>query len=489
MTADILAIMPLLIVGIGSLVLLLIEVFLGNRLCRSALAIGIVGLATASQISLLTLYASSHQAFSGLIFVDSYTCFFNLLILCASLLAIFIGRHRLESEGVESPAEFYSLLLMATSGAMIFVAASEMITLFVGLELMSLAAYCLAGSAIGIRSSGESALKYFLLGSFASAFMLYGISFSYGLTGTTQIIGIRDAIAGQGLAGNPLLAVALAMFLIGFGFKIALAPFHLWTADVYQGSPTSVTAYMASVVKAAGIGAMLRVIWLIFGSTQMMGYWVSAIWVIALLTMTIGNLCALRQRSVKRMLAFSSVAHAGYMIVAFLVPGAQGGSAILYYMTAYSLMTLGSFGIVLAVTGQFSKDRHPDDVTRFNGLGQSKPFLAALMAIFMFGLAGLPPGVSGLVGKFYLFNAAIQQGYIWLPLIGVINSAISCYYYLRVMVAMYFVENESATNSECSLALTTAVSLCGIGTIFLGLFPNWLYGIAEQAMRSMLELA
>lgn len=485
MKSDIMTALPLIIVGLGSLLLLLLEVFVKGRWQRAGATVLILVVALFSQLNLLGVYVNNAKIFSGLVYADAYTCFLNMLILCASILAVLLGQRDLEAEGVESPAEFYSLMLMASSGAMIFVSAAELITLFLGLELMSIAAYCLAGSAIGVRSSSESAIKYFLLGSFASAFMLYGISLIYGLSGSTYIDPIREAISLHGLSNNSWLALSLGMFLIGFAFKIALVPFHFWAADVYQGAPTGVTAFMASVIKAAGIGAMLRVIWLVFGTPTLASYWINTIQVLAALTMTVGNLCALRQRSLKRMLAFSSVSHAGYMMVAFLVPGTAAGGAILYYVVAYSLMTLGSFGVVLAVTAQNSAERHPDDITRFNGLGASRPLLGALMAVFMFGLAGLPPGFSGLVGKFYLFNAAVQAGFIWLPVIAVLNSAVSCYYYLRVLVAMYFVENEKPALPVYSLVLNTTLIICALGTIFFGLFPSWIYGLADQAVRAV----
>jgi NADH-quinone oxidoreductase subunit N len=278
--------------------------------------------------------------------------------------------------------------------------------------------------------------------------------------------------------------------LVGFVFKIGAVPFHFWAPDVYQGAPTPVTAYMACVIKAAAVGAMLRVLWTSFPSDELFVVWSAAVWFIALITMVFGNLVALRQRSMKRMLAYSSIGHAGYIMVGFLAPSSfGGGAAILFYIVSYTIMTLGAFGVVLAVSSNKSDDLAVDDLTRFNRLGYRSPVLAAVMSLFLLSLAGLPPGMAGFLGKFYIFNAAIKADFIGLSIIGVLCSAVSCYYYLRVIVAMYFVPETEAVGDESaprmSVSLQGALAICGVMIILLGVFPSWLHEGAVKVISSM----
>jgi len=380
---------------------------------------------------------------------------------------------------------------------MIFASSAELITMFLGLETMSMALYCLCGAALGRRRSAESALKYFLLGSFSSAFLLYGIALLYGLTGTTSIPAIAGSLAG---ADQSILFFSLGLMLVGLIFKLGAVPFHFWAPDVYEGAPTPVTAYMACVIKASAVVAALRVLWVGFGGQIV--FWSGAVWLIAVLTMVIGNLAALRQRGLKRMLAYSSVAHAGYLLVAFLAHGVElgGGAAILYYLIAYTFMTMGAFAIVLSVTGQASGDQpgeklggdvlQSDDISRFNGLGYRRPVVAIVMSLFMLSLAGIPPGMAGLLGKVYIFTAAVKAQYVGLAIIGVLASAISCYYYLRVIVAMYFLEGESVTaparvDASATPAFVGAVGVCAIGVVYLGLNPEPFYEFARSISAAL----
>jgi len=473
---------PLLILTAGALVVLLLDGFRISANVKGAVTIATLLLAALGTAASGGLSSPGQTAFHGFIYVDPFTIYMNIILLFGSLLALLLGYDRLKEQGIDAGTEYYALLLFSTAGAMIFVAAAELITLFVGLEIMSMALYALCGSALKLRRSAESALKYFLLGSFSSAFLLYGIALLYGLTGTLFISKIAVTIGG---VDSPLLMVAMGLILAGLVFKIGAVPFHFWAPDVYEGAPTSVTAYMACVIKAAAFAASLRILWVAFDQVQ--SYWAGAVWTIAVLTMTLGNLVALRQRSVKRMLAYSSISHAGYMMVAFLAPGdeAGGGAAILYYLVAYTLMTMGAFAVVLAVTSSNDGSKDQDDITRFNGLGTAKPLLAATMALFMLSLAGIPPGLAGLLGKFYIFGAALRADYVGIVIIGVINSAISCYYYLRVIVAMYFVEADAEDQKVVYVvtpSLASVLCMCALGVVVFGMFPSLLHDSAAFVM-------
>lgn len=474
---------PVLTIGAGSLLLLLIDVFFGKREWpRAFFAIAVLLAALVALGVFYPPFQAGVMAFNGFVYADVFAWFVTLLMLVGTILTILIGIPSVSNEGVESPGEYYTLLLMATAGAIVFATSAELVTLFVGLETMSMALYCLCGSAMRSRRSSESSLKYFLLGSFSSAIMLYGIALLYGITGTTLIEPIAEALA---RTDTVLAHCSLALILIGFVFKIGAVPFHFWAPDVYEGAPTPVTAYMACVIKTSAVAAALRVLWVGFGAQVL--FWSGTIWYVAILTMVLANLTALRQRSLKRMLAYSSIAHAGYMMMGFLARGTQydGGAAILYYLVVYTIMTVGAFTVVLAVTSKHSAHPHADDISRFYGLADRNPFLALSMAIFMLGLAGIPPGMAGLLGKFYLFSAAVKANYVGLAIVGVLCSAVSAYYYLRVIVAMYFRESDGAEKFELlepSVSLGSVLTLCVVGVVFLGLFPSRLYDVVAAAM-------
>jgi NADH-quinone oxidoreductase subunit N len=490
--ADIVASAPLLVLSFGALALLLLEVFLKGSWPREGVTIAFFIVALVSLERVAGSYVDGKTIFSGLMYADTLALFMNALLIAGSVLAIMVGSRRLAGEGIESLGEYLVLVVLATVGAMIFASSAELITMFLGLETMSMALYCLCGAALGRRRSAESALKYFLLGSFSSAFLLYGIALLYGLTGTTSIPAIAGSLAG---ADQSILFFSLGLMLVGMIFKLGAVPFHFWAPDVYEGAPTPVTAYMACVIKASAVVAALRVLWVGFGGQIV--FWSGAIWLIAVLTMVIGNLAALRQRGLKRMLAYSSVAHAGYLLVAFLAHGPElgGGAAILYYLITYTLMTMGAFAIVLIVAGQGGDVKsaevpNADDISRFNGLGYRRPVVAIVMSLFMLSLAGIPPGMAGLLGKVYIFTAAVKAQYVGLAIIGVLASAISCYYYLRVIVAMYFLgsEGEAATprpEVPVTPAFIGAVGLCAFGVIYLGINPEPFYELARSVSATL----
>lgn len=480
-------VLPLLIVSVGSLLLLTIESVFRQAWPRGLFTAVIIVAAAYFCRPGVELGEPQLTILGGALYADPFCFFVQLLLLLSALLALMLGFNRMQEQGIESPCEYYCLLLMATAGALIFVSAAELVTLFVGLEIMSMALYALCGSALKLKRSSESALKYFLLGSFSSAFLLYGIALIYGLSGTTSIAALENTI---GSIESPLLYIAAGLIIIGLVFKIGAVPFHFWAPDVYQGAPTSITAYMACVIKAAAFAATLRVLWVAFD--QVTAIWSGAIWTMAVLTMTLGNIVALRQRSLKRMLAYSSIAHAGYMMVALLAPASQfgGGAAILYYLIAYTLMTMGAFAVLMVVCAPYWEHSEPDDISRFEGLGYTRPWLAAAMALFMLSMAGIPPGVAGLVGKFYIFGAAVKADYVGLVIIAVLNSAISCYYYLRVIVAMYFnaVKSQAAPivgESEVGAPMLGALAICSVGVLAIGLFPSALYESAAVIVQSL----
>ena len=479
---------PMIVLMMTALILLLAEVCApkgaakGNGQVRGYFMLMMLLATLCVQVFFVGFSHPASTIFGGSLYADSLALFFQFFIVLGSLLAAMIGIGTLQREGSDAPSEFYALYLMSVIGAMIFSSAAEFITLFLGLEIMSMALYCLCGSAIhgavpAMKRSAEAALKYFLLGSFSSAFLLYGVALLYGLTGSTELSVISAYAASTEHA--TIFFLALGFVLIGIIFKIGAVPFHFWAPDVYQGSPTFVTAYMACIIKASAVAVALRVFWVAFRTEVLI--WSGVIWAIAIATVVLGNVVALTQRSIKRMLAYSSIAHGGYMLTALLAPGDSfgGGPALLFYLVAYTAMTMGAFGVVLLVTAPFSDKNHPDDITRFNGLGYRRPVLAAAMTLFMLSLAGIPPGMAGLLGKFYLFSAAIKANYVGLAIIGVLMSAVSCYYYLRVVVAMYFVEAEEKDGEikdlPAGVCLTGALVICAVSVVVLGLFPSLLY--------------
>lgn len=473
---------PLLAVSIGALLVMVLEVFLPPRWPRAEVAALSLLIGLVLSVRLTGSYLPGQTIFGGLLFADPFAAFVTFIILFGSLLSLIAGVNRLAVQGVESKGEYYALLLLATAGAIIFSTSAELITMFLGLETMSMALYCLCGSALMHRRSSEAALKYFLLGSFSSAFLLFGIALVYGATGTTMIADIPALLVD---AHRMVLYFSMGLMLVGLAFKVGAAPFHFWAPDVYEGSPTQVTAYMATVIKAASIATALRVMWSMFGADIV--FWSTAVWYIAVFTMVLGNLVALRQRSVKRMLAYSSIAHAGYMMVGLLATGDQfgGAAAILYYLVTYTVMTIGAFGVVMVVSEQHSEGPLPDDINRFNGLGYRKPVLAAAMSLFLLSMAGLPPGMAGLLGKIYLFSAAVKANYLGLTILGVLCSAVSCYYYLYIIVKMYFVEGAADDQRMVvGVPLASVLAICSAAVVLLGLFPSALYEKAAWMVQA-----
>ena len=472
------AILPLLIITGTALLTMVADLWMEGPE-RDALGwIGIAGLVVAA-ITAITLWNTRLSTFADAVVMDRYGLFFTLLFCLGSGLTLLMSMNYLELTDIRT-GDYYSLILFSTVGMVLMATATDLIVIFLGLEVMSIAAYVLAGIWKAQMRSNEAALKYFLLGAFATGFLLFGIALLYGATGSTTLGPIAAGIAKTNVEQRTLIIAGMALLLVGFGFKVAAAPFHVWTPDVYEGAPTAITALMAVGVKAAGFAAFTRVF--LHTLAPLSVDWSAVLWVLAALTMTIGNVTAIRQQNIKRMLAYSSVAHAGYLLVGMVAGGELGGSAVLFYLIGYMLMTLGAFAVVIALGRRGAPNERLED---YNGVGFRYPFLGAAMIVFMLSLAGVPPLV-GFIGKFYIFSAAVKAGYVGLAVIGVLNSVISVYYYVGVLVKMYMTEGTLEIPSPTTRPyLFATVLLTLAGTILVGLFPSSLFEIARQSFLAL----
>jgi len=471
---DLLGIAPLVVLSLTGMMILAIDLFIGRN--KSPLAyVALTGLALALLFSFSRDVSEPAYYFNGTFVVDRFTRFFDLIFCISTGLVILISVQYLERENLHI-GEYYVLLLFGTVGMMMMAGAGGMIMLFLGLETMSLCLYILAALHRRRIESTESGLKYFLLGAFATAFLLYGIALIYGATGSVGFQHITQALKDPQVLSSPLLLLGVGFVIIGLGFKVSAVPFHQWTPDVYEGAPTCVTAFMAVGPKAAGFAALFRVMLIPLGGIA--EEWKVLIWVLAVLTMTVGNVAALIQENIKRMLAFSGVAHAGYMLVALVAGEGMGSAAILYYLLAYAFMNVGAFGVVLLL-GQ--KGNEYLNISDYSGLGFKMPVVAFSMSVFMLSMAGIPP-LAGFVGKFYIFSSAVNAGYVGLAVIGVMNSVISVYYYLRVTVMMYMKEPVRDFDSVAFNALPMlALLLSVLGTIYLGIAPATVMNFASHS--------
>ncbi len=420
-------------------------------------------------------------AYSHLFSNDTFSLFVHVVVIGAAALAILGSLDYLDREGIQR-GEFYALVLFAVAGMGMLAGANELVTAFIGLEMSSIASYVLAGFRRRAEPSNEASLKYFLLGSFATAFFLYGIAMVYGATGTTRVDMVPAALESAGRL--PVLALlGLGLIFTGLGFKVVAAPFQAYAPDVYEGAPAPVTALLASAPKAATFALMVRVFSVSFQSAGPIWFW--AIWVSAVLTMFIGNLGALVQNNVKRMLAYSSIAHAGYILVAFAASTELGVAAVLFYLAAYVLMKAGAFLVVTHVSQEGERRLSIQD---YAGLGVRQPALAACFSLFLLSLLGLP-ATGGFLGKFFAFQAALERqghAFIWLVVIAAINSVIGAYYYLRVIIAMYFwPPSQDYTPSPVAPALTLALTAAAAGVVYLGLLPGRVHDLALAAAQSL----
>ena len=470
---------PATVLAVTGFLLMLLDL-LPPRGRREHMAFVGLGGVVIALIAAVLLWGSDTTGFQGMAILDNLTLFGTLVIGYATGLVLLESIDYIKRRSMES-GEFYILVLFSAAGMAIMAGANDLIVVFLGLETMSLALYVLAGFFRTEIQAGEASMKYFLLGAFASGFFLYGIALIYGATGSTNLDKIGAAVR-AGAGKDPLLLIGFALLLVGFGFKISAVPFHMWTADVYEGAPTSVTAFIATGSKAAAFTALLRV--LLASLRPLQGEWVWLFWVLAVLSMTLGNVVALAQQNLKRMLAYSSIAHVGYMLVGIVAGGGLGGGSVLFYLLVYTFTTAGAFGVILLL----ERGGHEAvGVADTAGLAARSPLAALALTLFLLSLVGIPP-TAGFVGKFYLFGAAVRGGYIWLAVIGVLNSAAAAYYYLRVVVNMYMREPEgvpAVVMPSFAGGLAVVVALWGI--IQLGVFPAPLFDLAQSAVLPLLR--
>lgn len=473
---------PQLIVALSAMVVLVVDLVL-PRDRKSALAyLSLVGLALSFVASIL-LWGQEGLAFADMAVLDALSLFFGFIFLIVTAIVVLLSLSYVVQQGINY-GEYYALLLFAASGMMLVAASANLIVLFLGLEMLSISLYILTGFARRRLASGEAALKYFLLGTFASAFLLYGIALTYGATGTTDLARIADFLQKAGSPNNPMLLIGAGLLLIGFGFKVAMVPFHMWVPDVYEGAPTSVTAFMSVGTKAAGFAALLRLLFLALPALQ--SYWTLALAVLSVLTMTTGNVIAIAQTNIKRMLAYSGIAHAGYLLIALASASQQGAASILFYLLVYTAVNLGAFGMVIALGDALSPSKGQREggeylnLTDYAGLGFRRPALAAVFAIFLLSLGGIPP-TAGFVGKFYIFSAAVEANLTPLAFIGILNAILSLFYYLRV-VRIIYVDEPSRQFGHLPRPTMIALIIAALGAVLLGLYPAPFIELAQRAV-------
>jgi len=480
---DLLAILPeLIVIGAACLVLALDPILeTAKKDVLAWLTLGALTMCIGVTSSQMT---GRTYAFSNMVIIDAYAAFWKLLLYIVTGLTVLLSLAYLKAERL-SIGEYYGFILLALAGMMVMVSGADLLTIYLGTELMSLSLYVMAGLKRTEARSLEASAKYFVLGAFSSGILLYGISLLYGLAGSTRLSAIAEAITMQGTS-NPILSLALVLLAVGFGFKLAVVPFHMWTPDVYQGAPTSVTAFMAVASKAASFGAFLRVF--VEGLGAASADWSVLFTIICLATLALGNLVAIVQTSIKRMLAYSSIAHAGYALIGVVVAGGHRGNgagggfaSVLLYIAIYSFMTLGAFALI----GMLRKEgQESENIEDYAGLAKREPLAAFFMLVFLVSLAGIPP-TAGFIGKFYIFMAAVNGGMTWLAVVAVIFAAISAFYYLRIVMVMYMREPEGTVASQSRLETSPALSFvlaCALaGVVLLGLFPNGLWSLATHA--------
>jgi NADH-quinone oxidoreductase subunit N len=434
-------------------------------------AIGLLGAGIAS-----VLLWDRNVASFGLVVADNFGLFVTGVLIVIGLLSLAISEPTLDRERLPR-GEYYALMLFAIAGMMLMATASDLLVIFLALEVLSLAVYVLTGIRRDSPDATEAAFKYFLLGAFSSAFFLYGIAFAYGVTGTTRLDGIGKFMASNAVSPQPLQLVAAGLLLVGFAFKVSAVPFHMWTPDAYEGAPPAVTAFMSTGVKAAAFAAFARVFLSAFEPLR--ADWSTVLWWLAAATMLLGTLAGVAQTSVKRMLAYSSIAHAGYLLVALLSSNDLGKGALLFYLLAYGITNVGAFGVIALLEGT---DRANDRLEDYAGLWNRHPWLAALMTIFLLSLGGFPP-LGGFVAKWYVFSAAIAAGEVWLAIIGVLTSVVSVFFYLRIVVMMYMTPSERPTEVlPVPRMAGAALIVSAIGIFYLGILPA---RVLEWAARSV----
>ena len=482
MSSNVLALLPELILTLVGVIVMLAEPCLKHGSSRKPLGwLAIAGTVGSLIASWYQIQFGTIHAFSGTIQVDAFSVLFHFVIASVVLVTL-LGSLDFFEGNASHAGEYFALTLFGAVGMMLMTCSVELLMIFVGLEISSISTYIMCGFRKGQATGTESSIKYFLLGSFATAFVLYGVALAFGATGSTNIYAIAHGLE---TTATPALAfTALALIIIGLGFKVSAAPFHVWTPDVYQGAPAPVVGLMSTAPKAAAFAVLLRITFTGFPTYQ--HRWAILLWVLAALSMTIGNLGALQQRDVKRMLAYSSIAHAGYLLVAFTAFPFDGIAAACFYTATYAAMNVGAFAVVTQIAGYDERARTIDD---FTGLGQKRPYLAALLGFFLLSLIGIP-FTGGFFGKFYVFSAAIHGGNMWLAVIGLLNSGVACFYYLRLLAAVYTRPGSESTRlnqlRRISVPAAIGIALAAVATGALGILPSGAVSFAEYASHSTL---
>jgi len=467
-------IMPEIIVLSGACLLILLDLVLDQNQKHIIAYLSLFVILIAAAGTWMFAGNNSGEILGRMFTIDGYSTFFKMVFYLSTFLAVLLSINYIKVEGVER-GEYYVLMLFALSGMMIMASGTDLLSIYVGLELMALSIYVLTGFIQHSGRSNEAAMKYVILGAFSSGVLLYGISLVYGVTGTTQLSDLAAAVKGQG-SMDTALVLAIIFLVAGFGFKVAAVPFHMWAPDVYEGAPTSITAFMSVGPKAASFAAILRVFIGALGSVSV--NWITLVAVLSVVTMAVGSIVALSQTNIKRMLAYSSIAHAGYALLGLVAGGPDGIAAVMLYMLIYTFMNMGIFGtIILMRKGNFRGENIED----YTGLSKVNKGAALLMLIFLFSLAGIPP-TAGFVGKFYIFMALIRNGYVPLAVIAVIMSAISAYFYIRIVMLIYMKEPTREFDLARSPANSLALAIAVAGTILIGILPAWFLDLAKSAI-------
>jgi len=472
--SDFYYLLPEIVLTTGSLIVLIADVMLprGNRVLPWLT----VGVLAATGAALVPFAGVRVEIANGLLAVDQFAFFFKVLFLIAAAMTVMMSVRYLEIEGA-SPGEYYFLILCSTLGMMIMAGGLDLITMFIGLETMAISFYILAGFIKPNQRSNEAAVKYFLLGAFSLGILLYGMSLMYGLSGTTNLRAMATLFMGQ--ERDPRLMLAVILVVAGMGFKIAAVPFHMWAPDVYEGAPTPVTAFLSVGSKAASFAMLLRIF--LVGLPTMDADWRVLFEALAIVTMTIGNLAALTQSNLKRMLAYSSIAHAGYLLIGVVAGSTRGVTAMLIYLMVYSFMQLGAFAVIVMLR---RRDMIGDELKDLSGLSARHPLAAFAMLVFMLSLGGIPP-TAGFMGKLWLFGAAVEAGYVGLAVIGVLNSAVSLYYYIRIVVFMYLKKDVTGSEPTASPALAVTLAIAVAVTIAMGVYPRLLFELADASAQTL----
>ncbi len=474
--------LPEIILTLVATVVMMLEPVIGQRNRSFLPNLSLAGLFAALWAAVVA-YSNPGPAFHEMLLIDGFSTFFRVLVIIVGILVVFASGQYLRREKAEA-GEYHALLLFSIVGQCILASANELMMVFIGIEISSIASYILAGYLRDDKRNNESAIKYFLLGSFATAFLLYGIAWIYGLTGSTNLTEIRRILNTREIAPSlALVGTSAALMFVGFAFKVSAAPFQVWAPDVYQGAPVPVSAFMSAGPKAAAFAVFLRVYMTAFEPIS--DRWAPIIWISALLTMIVGNFAAIRQQNIKRMLAYSSIAHAGYVMVAVTCHSSIGTAAAMFYLASYAFMNVGAFAVVTHVARQGEQYLQIDEMA---GLAKRQPATAALLTVFLLSLIGVPL-TGGFFGKFYVFKAALDAHLVWLTVLGLLNSAVAAFYYLRIIVVMYMHEPGESTESLQPLGagLKTAIWISAVATLILGIFPAHVLNFAGKSADLMMK--